>query len=526
VAELAINGSLLTTPLLDLLNTDAILPGSEPSYQTCKQIYVSHPLGAKMVDAPIRMAQFKPREIAVPTFCEEEVVKAFNDEWKAIGADKHIAAVARFARVYGVASIGCLTEDKKLNEALEFKTLSKKTIAFNIFDPLNTAGSLVLSQQPNSMDFLKSDEIRVAGSQYHRSRTCVLMHGDPIFIEYTSSAFGYVGRSVYQPALFPLKSFIQSMIADDLIVTKAGVIVAKIKQPGSIANQLMASAIGLKRAVVKEAKNYNVINITPEEDIQSIDLKNMEGPFSTARKDILENIAAADDMPAKILNQETFAEGFGEGTEDAKAIASYIDSKRNWMQPLYDYFTKIVQYRAWNEDFYKALQNKHSDLKDKSFNEAFYEWEHAFTATWPSLLTEPESELIRTDDVVLRSTISAFEVLWPTVQSSPEQAAQLIMWLCDQFNMRKKLFSSPLTFDLQDLIDTLQEKADRDAEQAANMNDPANGVPKSGKPENLADAATRRNARDAATESRRAGEGIDAVLALLTRQRGQSRRAG
>lgn len=51
-------------------------------------------------------------------------------------------------------------------------------------------------------------------------------------------------------------------------------------------------------------------------------------------------------MPAIILNSETFAQGFGEGTEDARSVAVYIDNIREWLEPLYDYFIRICQYRA------------------------------------------------------------------------------------------------------------------------------------------------------------------------------------
>jgi hypothetical protein len=61
-------------------------------------------------------------------------------------------------------------------------------------------------------------------------------------------------------------------------------------------------------------------------------------------------------MPAKILEEETFAEGFGEGTEDAKYIARFINRFRVSMNPRYQFFDKIVQYRAWNKDFYKTIQ--------------------------------------------------------------------------------------------------------------------------------------------------------------------------
>ena len=140
------------------------------------------------------------------------------------------------------------------------------------------------------------------------------------------------------------------MQTDDMVSRKAGVLVAKLKPAGSIVSGLMAKAAGLKRSVIQESKTDNVISISPEEEIESLNLQNIDGAMTAARKNILENIAAADDMPARMLTEETLAQGFGEGSEDAKKEAQYIDRIRQWMQPLYDFFDPIVMYRAWNED--------------------------------------------------------------------------------------------------------------------------------------------------------------------------------
>lgn len=231
-------GSAATSPLLELLNADEIVPGSAPSYQTCKNIYEYHPLGKKMADAPVEMAISQTREIAVPKGPEERVVQAFRDEWDRLGVDDIIINVGGTARRYGIASCGIVVDskDQKYDSAkpLDYKELWKLSISVNVWDPLNTAGSLVLSQDPNAADFQKHRGVVVAGQQWARNRVCVLMNEKPIYISFTSSAYGFVGRSVYQRALFPLKSFVQTMITDDLVSVKAGVIVAKIQQAGAI----------------------------------------------------------------------------------------------------------------------------------------------------------------------------------------------------------------------------------------------------------------------------------------------------
>lgn len=452
MSTISIGTSELGTTLQQLLMCDGIQPGTEPSYQICKAIFEFHPIGRKMADSPIAMAQSQAREITVQSGPEERIKKAFLDEWEAIGADRHIANVMRLSRVYGVASIALLTKDTDSEKPVKYEDLWKADIAFNVLDPLNTAGSLVLNQQPNAMDFLKTDGISVAGQAYHRSRSVIKLNEEPIYLGYTTSAFGYVGRSVYQRALFPLKSFVNSMRTDDLITRKAGVLVAKMKAPGSIADRLMATVAGSKRDLVKEAETDNVISITPEEDIASLDLQNLNGAAGYARKNILENIAVAADMPAKMLNSETFAEGFGEGTEDAKDVARYIDGIRIEMQPLYAFFDRIVQYRAWNPEFYATIQNEFPDeFEDVPYNEAFYRWRNSFAAVWPSLLAEPPSEKVKVDDVKLKAIIALLEVLLPALD--PENKAAMIQWAADNFNSLALLFSSPLSLDMEALRD-------------------------------------------------------------------------
>jgi hypothetical protein len=445
-----INSSAMGSALSSMLTTnDDIQPGSSPGYELCKTIYQYHPLGAKLVERPIEIAQSQEREISVPDSPESRVVEAFKNEQTRLGVNNHIRNVMRLARVYGVASLGVVEDGKKFADPLDFENLFKSQITFNVYDPLNTAGSLVLHQDPLAIDFQHVMQIAVNGQPFHRSRSIVVMNEEPIYISYTSSAFGFVGRSVYQRSLFPLKSFLQCVITDDLVARKVGVLVAKIKQPGSIINNAMIKLFGQKRAVVKEAETGGVISISPEEDIASLNFQNADGPYEVARKNIMENIASAAGMPAKLLTEETFAEGFGEGTEDAKAIARYIDSVRTSMQPLYDFFDRIVMYRAWNPNFYKIIQSQYPEYKTIPYQQAFYRWKNSFSCKWPSLLTEPDSELVKVDEVRLRAVMAWVQLMMPI--ADPDNKARVIEWAVDNFNALKFLFDTPLVMDYEEL---------------------------------------------------------------------------
>lgn len=440
----------LGTGLIGLLTAEDIVPGSVPSYQTCKEIYTLHPLGQKMAESPISMAQSQVRKISVPKGPEQTLVEAFAKEWAEIGADKHIFNAARLARVYGIASIALLSENASSDQPVDYAALSTEKIGFNVLDPLNTAGSLVLNQDPNSIDFLKVKGIAVGGKAYHRSRTVTVLNEEPIYIAYSVSAYGFVGRSVYQRAFYPLKSFIQTMVTDNLVSLKAGVLVAKLQSPSSAVDGIMDTLFGVKRQFIKEAEVGNVISIGADENIESLNLQNIDNSSRQARKNILDNIATAADMPATILNQETFAEGFGEGTEDAKRVAQYVDRLRVWMQPLYEYFDQVVMYRAWNPEFYKTIQSQFPEKYGKvAYTQAFYDWKNSFVAVWPNLLREPDSELIKVDDVKLKAIIAMLQVLLP--ECDPENRATAIQWAADNFNALKLLFSEPLFLDYEAL---------------------------------------------------------------------------
>jgi len=99
------NGSTLGGTLYSLLVAEDILPGDEPSYELCKLIYVAHPLGAKMIDGPIKMAMSQEREISIPGSPEERVRDAFRREWKKIGADGFISNTKRLSMIYGASAI-------------------------------------------------------------------------------------------------------------------------------------------------------------------------------------------------------------------------------------------------------------------------------------------------------------------------------------------------------------------------------------------------------------------------------------
>jgi|SRR5580765_255706 len=424
-----------------------INPGDPVSYQLCKDIYTLHPLGAKLVEAPIQIAMSQNREIHVQCSAEERVREQFCSVWKEMSIDRQIANLWRISRIYGTSTLVYGARGaKETNAPVDLRKVRADEIYFSVLDPMNTSGSYTTSQDPLDENFQKPTVIVAAGRQFHPSRAFSLMNEDPLFINWSTSSFGYSGRSVYQRALYPLKSFLYSMVADQIATVKAGVLVAKTKQTsGSNVDRGIMAMFARKREVVKEAKSGNVISIDVDESIESVDLANMSTALEVARMNILETIAAAASMPGRLLTSQAFAQGFSDGSEDSKAIALFIELERSRLNLLYDFMTNIVQYVAWTPEFFKSVQVTNPEYADMTFEQAFFQWRDSFDARWPNLIVEPDSKKIETQELKLRSVMSAITVMQNKMPQ--EEYAKLLEWATSNINESAHLFKYPLDLD-------------------------------------------------------------------------------
>jgi hypothetical protein len=242
------------------------------------------------------------------------------------------------------------------------------------------------------------------------------------------------------------------MVTDDLVTFKSGLIVAKMKPAGSIVNRLMQQAAGIKRDYLQAGTTGNILSIDIDEMIESIDLTNTATSMTTARDNIIANIAAAADVPALLLKDEAFTQGFGEGTEDAKAIVQYVNGIRDDMESLFAFFDKIVMHRAWNKEFYAAVQKAHPDIYRKmTYEQAFYSWQNHFKAEWESLIEEPESEKVKVEEIKLKGLTEIMRTVLPI--ADPENRARMVQWAMDNLNEMPSMFQSTLQLDIDALAE-------------------------------------------------------------------------
>jgi hypothetical protein len=464
VGNFNLDTTALGGTIRQILDQEDLLPGDEPSYQICKSLFLAHPFGQKMAELPVSLAQTQERDIKVPG--PEDVAERFREQWKEDGATRVIRNLKTQSRIYGLATVGLIVDKVAPDKAVDPKSLYKRRIGFNVWDPLNTAG-LIVNQDPNSIEFQKHGDVVVMGKNYHRSRTRTVMNEESIYLAFTGSAYAYAGRSVYQRPFYPLKSFLETLLVDHFVARKAGLLITKMEQAGSIIDQTMQDMWSVKRWLLKLARNFGVLSMGITESAETLNMQNIDGAYGMARDNIIKNIATGAPMPAKLLTEESFVLGFGEGTEDSKHIAQYLDGLRIEMDPIYGWFDDLIQHRAWNEEWYTTtLQKQYPDsYAGKTYAEAFYEWTDGFEASWPNILKEEPSELVQVAEVKMKAAIAATQVLAPLLD--PYNMGLVIEWLTDQFNVSEDLFASTLDLDMDRLEDFLIDQDEQRQEAAA-----------------------------------------------------------
>lgn len=469
MAEIQINTNL-SSELMQILDSDAIKPGTDVGYNTCKLLWQFHPLGGKLVEKPINMAMCKPRSYNVETDPDERVVRQFREVWERMGLNEKIKNLFYVSRCYGAAAIGVGTDGATCKDPLPTFGLREEDVYINVWDPLNAAGSMVTDQNPNSRFFQQANAtLKIASKSWHPSRTLKIFNGTPIYLEYQNSTFGFTGRSVFQRVLYPMKSYIGTMVANNLVAKKAGVLVAKTEQNGSVASGIMAAATGKKRENVKISENEGVLSIGTKDDIESLNLQNIDKALSTARDNIISDIAAGSDVPAILIKEEAFSNGFGEGKEDSKAISQYVDGVRQLIEPVMDYFERLVRYIAWNEDFYTSLKNDYPDIITEDYQTTFRMWEREFDAGWQELVEESPDKRRESDSKVVQQAGALFSIM--AQQLDPENRAMAAEWLASVTNATETYGDSPMIID-KEALSKYQPPPPQDPNNGGQTNQP------------------------------------------------------
>ncbi|KWB16516.1 hypothetical protein WL32_28305 [Burkholderia cepacia] len=426
------------TQLYRNLVEEVIEPDSGLSYQLAKQIYLQHPMGQRIVDGVINLAFSQERTI---TGIPDDAKRAFTDAWAAHRADTAIKNVARHARIFGVGTLVDLGDG-----------------SFKIYDPLLTAGSLVGNLDPLAKDFLNPSDPVVQGTEFNGTNSIVVRNAASMYLAYSQSAMSYAGRSVYFNMLGLLASFLVSCDVDTLVLRKAGVLVAKTKSQGSAMNRLSQWWQKRKASMVRRAMNGNVLAIEVEESIETLNLQNTSDAMTTARNNVISNIATALDAPAVILKNDVLTNGFGEGSEDSKIIAQYVERYRGELEHLFDWMTPRIQALAWTAEWYASFQLANPAYASISYASAIGYWKNQMKSKWPNFLVEPDSEKVKREESAFNAYMQIYEKLQAGIRNAEtrRQLAQAIIELTDSDEMKTLL---PLPIDLTFTDEDFEEPA-------------------------------------------------------------------
>lgn len=428
------------------------------SYNLCKQLYVYHPLGKRIVDLPIDLTLNKERILNVKHELSPELIDQFNKKWKELNLTRAIRNLAVTSRLYGIAALFIKIKDIDDSENIpNDKNLNDYTITPLVYDALNIAGSATQNQNLESADFLELKEVYRSGQALAKDRSIILSNGDPIYIEYINSAYGFAGRSVFQNCASLLQSYVDVMGADNTVARKAALIIAKMQQSGSPTN-LQGKAFEQKRELILEGINNNILNVGINEDISTLNMTNVDNSIDTARRHIIEDIANAIDLPVVLLNGQKFTAGFGEGSEDTKNIGRHVDSKRQWLEPIFNFCDNLVMDLAWDFNFIDSLNSQNSSFFDKNlpieekkriYKIRFQELKNGFSYSFPSFLTETESEILDGDVKKINSIKTIFDSVYDKVD--PQTKSQLICWMMDNFNDLRSVNKVKIDYDPEEI---------------------------------------------------------------------------
>jgi len=444
MAEVTINNA-------EILGASRIQPGDQASYETCKALWEYHPLGGKLVEKPVNMALFKRRLYALEDDPGNRIITQFEDAWTRLEITQKIKNLHYVIRCYGAGAIGVGNQGAATADALDLWKLREEDLYISVFDPLNTAGSMVSNQDPNSPNFQAPNKVvTIQGAAWHPSRTLRLFNGAPIYLSFQNSTFGYTGRSVFQRVLYPMQSYLKTMPVNDMVAEKAGLLIVKRVQNSSTVSGLMGFSGKKKREMVKEAITGNVLEVGKDDSVESLNLQNVDDALKGALENIIASIAAGSDTPARLINDEAFALGFSDGTEDSKSVAQHIDGVRQTLDSSIEFFEKIVQHIAWSEDFYAALSAEYPDyVAERTYKEMFYVWQRDFSSKWAPLLEEPKKEQQEGEAKLIDQVVKLFTAL--TARIDQANYATAVEWVADIANTLPSIKETPLLIDYEAL---------------------------------------------------------------------------
>lgn len=352
-----------------IYNPDATLvQETKPlTYQECIEIYQNWALGKRVASALPNVALSVDRNVTfkdLPKECEEHYKKVLiNNNINQIMKDFLINV-----RVFGMCTLFINIDGVEPDEAFSQKLInSKNNWRFSILDPLVTSGSNI-EMDPLKINYMEFNEFYIAGKVTHLSRVYTAFNDMQFYLKWIDSNFAFGSPSVYQNLASLIPQWQRCVIALERAATKAGSIIYKSREAGSILTATSAQALRKNLDIIRNMQNDGIASIEKDASIELFNLTGISEIDAIINQLNTILLMALSDTPANILLNDKLSQGFGEGSEDMKANVMLIESYREkFVKPLYDFIDKVLLHVAFTDEFIKDLINEYEiDFKNMS----------------------------------------------------------------------------------------------------------------------------------------------------------------
>lgn len=316
-----------------------------------------------------------------------------------------VIRVFKLALSYGAAGIGIVVKGEDASKPIDtgwFSQNLENGFSFNTFDSLVTAGSFVTDLDPNSIEFQKVIDFSVRGKKYHYSRCKAVFNPleDPNYLQYESSAYGFVSASILKRALPALQDYLLNKIAKRKLLKKVASFVHKQDAKSAVYDKITEYVAKIKRSIVEDLTSGEAIIVGLEESVESFNLTNHPQVMQFLTDDNMNDIANATGWQASYLKHSILSTGFADGSNDAAQIDKMLYSVQRFTQELFEWIDDILFYIAWTDGFIDEIANQSPDLyRGKTRNQIRQLWRTGYERKFnPPTAEQPKDKAAANGD--------------------------------------------------------------------------------------------------------------------------------
>lgn len=325
-------------------------------YAECGRLYRYWALGQRLCERLPEKCFSVEREVFFDN-APEEVTERFKSVAKKMRVDKEVLNTLVLSRIYGQAVLFINSSKSALSEPISKKAIQQGDFIFQSCDPM--AGVVSINQDPSSVDFLRATSLTIGGKGVSPQRATISYNGQPMYLQYTGSNFTYGGRSVFENMIPIIRAWAENLQAMGRIGKRASSFFAflrNLKKGGMSVQSAQASL-----EIVKSVGDVGAVALSSEDRIEAPTTGGI-GDLDTLMARIEKEVAIASDTPLSVLLDERLANGFGNGTEDFKAIVQDLNSYREKViRPLYDFADPFILWKAFDRPFCEGLIKDNPD---------------------------------------------------------------------------------------------------------------------------------------------------------------------